>query len=214
MESILQPPQGSLRKRRSEAEQEYYQSKWFHLVLKLLRVRKGPFNIPLAPSITSGTPTECPHPESQVVKGRNQYGLWTKCLMCTKKLTYEKYGPGNPKPSSRKAKPEPVVPPEVVRKAKQQAKALASSSLEPPMTRGEMQNILAQHTQGLISSLSQTITPLVNNQAQLQQQMNQLGYAAASSMESAQQLPLRPQLSPDVSMLQNPNEENEWEVAP
>eukprot|EP00435_Cladocopium_sp_Y103_P033995 s1227_g8.t1 len=183
---------GKGRKIRSEADQEYWQAKWFQLVLKLLTMKRGTFNIPLP---VTGPFSKCAHPEEHRVKGANQYGTWSRCLLCKAKVEYIPYGPDNPKPTSKKSKENQALPKAEVAKAKAHARQAISSvaaSSSTPVTRAELQETLSQHSQELAATLSQTLMPLIQNQAQLQ---NQVGYAMQALEHQAgqtAQMPMTP----------------------
>ena len=57
-------------------------------------------------------------------------------------------------------------------------KSKAKASTDNPMSRAELRNVLSQHSQELMASLSQTLTPLIQGQMMLQEQM---GYVMSTS---------------------------------
>ena len=88
------------RKHLSECHQERAQANWFALTRKLIKVHAKPFTLLLPVCWESNTtPETCDHPAEMITNGANQYGSWTKCRKCLKKLSYKKYGADNPPPS-------------------------------------------------------------------------------------------------------------------
>lgn len=213
----MEPPRRPRRRQiLSENMVEYYESKWFTMAGKLLLMARGPFSLKLdGLALLEGTP--CSHPKDQVTTGGNQYGRWRKCLACGAKLSFDRFGPHNPKPTSKKSKEIPTVPKAVPKAIKNQATMLrtaASSSHENPMFRTELHNALSQHSQELMSSLTQTLTPLIQGQMMLQQQMGQVGQLLG--YQAHQQLPVSPQeqvaqeAAAEDDELMNPNDQ--WEI--
>eukprot|EP00435_Cladocopium_sp_Y103_P017652 s1981_g4.t1 len=41
-------------------------------------------------------------------QGRNQYGRWKKCLDCQAQISFDRWGPDNPRPTSKKSKAAPA----------------------------------------------------------------------------------------------------------
>eukprot|EP00435_Cladocopium_sp_Y103_P014926 s2955_g3.t1 len=221
---------------RSEDHREFLESKWFNLTKKLLVTRKGPFSLPMT-GLGTIVSQACTHPIEQQVTGGNQYGRWTNCLKCNVQLSFDRWGPDNPKPTSKKSKKQPALDelPEVQCAAElrqvgtRQSKAdlqeeqeatgvesadrdvnsqsskcsspsTSSSSQENPMSRGELQEVLSQHTRELSVTLAQHLNPLVQNQVRLQEQMGYL------MMPIHSQLPMTPHAAEEDQMM-NPNDD-------
>jgi hypothetical protein len=171
---------------------------------------------------TASTP--CPHREEDTIEGANQYGRWKKCLGCNTQISFDRYGPSNPRPTSKKSRAALAVPksvPKIIQEHAAVMKAKAKPSPENSLSRTELQSALSQHSRELMSSLSQALGPLIQSQVMLQEQM---GYVMSSSSATtnlqAQQGPLQMPFLPanqgtahiegDEEMQQNPNEDG-WE---
>ena len=219
------PVQGMNRKHRSEQDQEVLQALWYQLVKKLLTVKKGPFNLAITGrGVIEPREKICSHPPEQQTKGANQYGTWTKCLRCGEKTSYKPYGPENPKPTSKKSGALPAVAPKSAAVARSMARhvmAAPASSADTPITRAELQQTLSVHTRELANTLSETLMPLMQSQAQLQ---NQVGFAMmALGQQNQGQYPIPPQAQGQVPQgpeweitddeMSNPNQQG-WEQLP
>ena len=187
MQQIMCPD--ALSRHRSEQLREYNQARWFSLTRKLLTTSRGPFSMSLpatgASAMTTAS-TPCPHREEDIIEGANQYGRWKKCLGCNTQISFDRYGPSNPALAVPKSVPKIIQEHAAVMKAK------AKPSPENSLSRAELQSALSQHSQELMSSLSQALGPLIQSQVMLQEQM---GYVMSSSSATtnlqAQQGPCR-----------------------
>lgn len=190
MEVIMLPD--AKKRIRSENHREYYQSKWFDLVRRLLFHKRGPFSLqlvapPPAEKSAMAKDAPCSHPKEFIAVGANQYGRWSRCTKCQKKLSFQRYGPEDPPPQGKKKNVTQVtyvgVPkalPDV--RPKRGSSTAASSS---GMTREEVQAILDQQSrtmmEGVAASMTQALQPLVQsmshimqNQATMQTQQQQV----------------------------------------
>ena len=124
---------------RSEQHRERYQSLWYCMVRKLLLLTKGTLGSLLPPLQTTGS--TCQHPEQHHARGANQYGTWVKCLQCGLQLNFTRYGPTNPKPTSKKGRPSAASTPtdaSMMRaRASQAASASSGDSVVPSRTAGD-----------------------------------------------------------------------------
>lgn len=169
-------------------------------------------------------PPVCEHPSSQVVKGGNQYGTWTKCLMCKAKLSFKKYGPGNPHPNTKKINKASAAASSTTTEAIEDIKAAAASIAKSSksteyVTHQEMKNLMRDQADHITSSMTNMLGQLMQTQ---QQMMHQQATAAAMMATQAapgyqQQMPVVPHFNLDQTdfqdeemdnQLQNPNE---WE---
>ena len=114
-------------------------------------------------------------------KGANQYGTWTKCLQCALKLEFTRYGPDNPRPTSRKSKPSGASTPAAQRLARAKASSTMTAALDNPLSSTEMNEALSQHARDLTATLAQALEPIVNSQRQIQDQM---GYVQSQVMQA------------------------------
>lgn len=163
---------------RSEQDREVAQARWYGLVRRLLSQHAMSANLRLPLS----RPTTCNHPQHMVVNGSNRYGRWTRCNACKQQLTYEPYSESNP-PTKNKPKqikhqetflPQPKILP-APKERKQKPEAVGGVSLE--------------RQAGYLVSGQAALGPLVQNQAQLQQALQQAMSHQQMAAGSASQMP-------------------------
>ena len=209
------------RSRLSEQNREVARSHWFGMVRRLLTFHAKSANLRL-PLHWKET---CAHPLVMVANGSNQYGRWTRCNACKQQLTYEPYSESNPPPSKSKSKqtkhqetfvPQPKIVP-----------SLKAKAAKPEMTGGvshqELSQALERQAGYLVSGFQAALGPLMQNQAQLQQALQQvmvqqqLMTGSGQSMPSdLSQMPIAPEtveptwIGSDEDM-ENPNQLG-WEL--
>ena len=213
--------------RDSEQDREVSRARWYQMVGKLLHLKSGVANIrlpvqdwalPTALWLTKGA--ECTHPEDQLVRGSNQYGTWTRCLACKTKVSYQPYGPENPKPASKQAKHQlTYVPQPKSLPAMGRTKGVKADKNQSGISQKELEEALEKQAGYLVSGIQQALGPIAQGQQGLQQALTTMMQQSSGS----QQLPLRPRrgesptqvsISSDTEMvpehLANPNLQT-WE---
>ena len=172
----------------------------------------------------------CTHPPHCVVEGRNQYGMWHRCLRCRTKIDYTPFSSKQDK--KKKGQSVVYVPASTMQDTKKAAAYLREQEKKhapaPSMDISEaasssnqdIQQALVQSNQqlltGLSSVLSQAVTPLMTGQQAILDLTQQSLASQAMMMQTVQQGQenMAGVMTQMIAQLRVPQDDEDWDAIP